>query len=281
MPLNEQCTAEAYKANVAELIASGFSERQAVAIALRLLREVCPQRKLPQSLRRQVSTAAEQRLRPGPVPQDALEYFRQKQLRPSFNFRDVWREEHNYAFTVAKVMEVDILRDVQAAIDKALEQGQSFQQWKAEVEKLLAKSGWAKHQTEKTRPHRLWTIFRTNTRVARATGQWQRVQRTKRSHPFLQYLLGPSVNHRPEHELLDEMILSADDPLWDIIWPPNGFGCNCHVRQLSDSEAETLGGETDFDELGVEVDSITDEGWDHNPGKERASQLAGLLEERT
>ena len=39
---------------------------------------------------------------PGPVPREALDYFRAKDLRPGFDYRDVWGSEHAHAFTVAK-----------------------------------------------------------------------------------------------------------------------------------------------------------------------------------
>ena len=48
-------------------------------------------------------------------------------------------------------------------------------------------------------PRRLKTIYSTNMRTARAAGQWERIQRTKATHPYLLYELGPSGEHRPEH----------------------------------------------------------------------------------
>ena len=37
-------------------------------------------------------------------------------------------------------------------------------------------------------------------RSARGAGQWDRIQRTKKLMPYLIYELGPSSDHRPEHE---------------------------------------------------------------------------------
>ena len=36
-------------------------------------------------------------------------------------------------------------------------------------------------------------------RVARAAGQWARIQRTKEARPYLVYELGPAEKHRPLH----------------------------------------------------------------------------------
>ncbi len=45
---------------------------------------------------------------PGPPP-EASRFLRNKGLRPAFSFEDVEPEEHAVAFSVAKVMELDLL----------------------------------------------------------------------------------------------------------------------------------------------------------------------------
>ena len=50
--------------------------------------------------------------RPGPVPREALDFFRAKGWKVGFDYRDVWRQEHATAFTVAKVMRADVLLDI-------------------------------------------------------------------------------------------------------------------------------------------------------------------------
>ncbi len=61
---------------------------------------------------------------PGPVPQsvpgEALAYFQAKDLRPGFDYRDVWEQEHAHAFTVAKAIQLDVLRE---AVEQALDEG--------------------------------------------------------------------------------------------------------------------------------------------------------------
>ena len=74
-------------------------------------------------------------------------------------------------------------------------------------------------------PRRLRTIFETNMRSARAAGQWERIQRTSWSHPYLLYLTGPSHRHRPEHLAWHGLCLSVDDPWWETHFPPGGWGC--------------------------------------------------------
>jgi uncharacterized protein with gpF-like domain len=70
--------------------------------------------------------------RPGPPPKDAIEFFDKKGLKPAFSYLDVWREEHNISFTVAKMMQADLLADVQAAVGRALAEGRTFEQFQKE-----------------------------------------------------------------------------------------------------------------------------------------------------
>jgi hypothetical protein len=189
---------------------------------------------------------------PGPPPEEALQFFDEKELWPSFSYLDVWREEHATIFTVAKAMEMDVVTTLHAAARKALAEGQTFQQFQKELTPILQKAGWWGKQTmvdpltgeEKLvdlgSPRRLKTIFDTNMRTARAAGQWERIQRTKDSFPFLLYTIGPSREHRVEHVGWHGTCLPVDDPWWRSHMPPNGWGCKCRVRQVSQWEYERL-----------------------------------------
>lgn len=191
----------------------------------------------------------------GPVPKEALEYFQRKGLRVGFDYRDVWRDEHAQHFTVAKVTHAEVLASVKTSLEQAIERGESFQAWSRNIQPELAKAGWWGERevvddetgeiavTDLSNPRRLQTIFETNMRSARAAGQWQRIQRTKRALPFLLYQVGPSVHHREDHLAWHGTLLPADDPWWNSHMPQNGWGCKCHVRQVGRAEFERLQGE--------------------------------------
>ena len=77
-----------------------------------------------------------------PIPQEAMDYFNSKDLKIGFDYRDVWRMEHAYSFTVAKAMTTDILIDIQTALAAAIEEGKTFQQFQKELKPTLQKKGW-------------------------------------------------------------------------------------------------------------------------------------------
>jgi uncharacterized protein with gpF-like domain len=182
---------------------------------------------------------------PGPVPQEALDYFEAKGLQVGFNWYEVWAEEHNCAFTAAKILELDILATMRGLVERAIEEGKTFETWRKEVKPLLDKSGWSNYGTEKTEKHRMRIIYDTNMRTSRAAGQWQRIERTKTVLPFLTYELGPSVKHRDEHVSWAGTTLPVDDPWWDSHFPPLGYGCKCNIIQEGLHEVEQRGGPSD------------------------------------
>ena len=67
------------------------------------------------------------------TPQQALEYFLGKGVKPTFNWADMMGAEHDTAFTVAKMMDTDLLATVKGKLDKALESGMTLQQFQKEL----------------------------------------------------------------------------------------------------------------------------------------------------
>ncbi len=189
---------------------------------------------------------------PGPVPQDALDYFLHKGLRPAFDYRDVWREEHAFSFTVAKATELDVLTTIHTAVSQAISEGRTLAQFKRDLKPELEKLGWWGRQempdplsgetkaVQLGSPRRLRTIYNANVRTAHAAGQWQRAERTKDDLPHLLRTLGPSRKHRDQHVAWHGTLLPIDDSWWDTHMPPNGWECKCRVRQVSRSEHSRL-----------------------------------------
>ena len=234
---------------------------------------------------------------PGPPP-EALRYLEEKGLKPSFDWRDVWGEEHAIAFTVAKSTGFDILEDIHAALHEAMELGLPFAEFRKRLEPKLKARGWW-GVDEVTDPltgevklarlgsrRRLKIIYEANMRTARAAGQWERAQRTKEMLPYFEYRLGPSRHHRAQHAAwaAAPVILPVDDPFWNTHYPPNGWGCKCWLRQITEREARRRGGPTERppviwrdyvnprDGRTWKVPDGIDPGWQTNPGKARARQ---------
>lgn len=194
----------------------------------------------------------------GPMPAEALEYFRRKKLEPDLDLEEAWEQEHGEAFRVAGVVAEDLLAGLRDAVDQALEQGLTYAEFKAGLDDVLKALGWL-GEGDKV-PRRLRVVYDTNMRVARAAGQWTRIQRTAEDRPYLTYGLGPAERHRPEHVAWAGTVLPVDDSWWSSHFPPNGYNCHCHVRQLSTAEAKRKGISSSAPA------GAPDPGWDQNPG---------------
>ena len=78
----------------------------------------------------------------GLPPDKAVEYFRSKGYTFSWDWWEVWQQAHAKAFTVAKAMQMDVLQDIREMVDRAIEEGLTFRQFRAELEPRLKAKGW-------------------------------------------------------------------------------------------------------------------------------------------
>ncbi|MEN6375335.1 MAG: phage minor head protein [Smithella sp.] len=189
---------------------------------------------------------------PGPVPKEAVDYIKNKGWKPGWDYRDVWGEEHAVAFTVAKATRMEILESIRIKVEQAITDGITLRQFQKTLKPTLQLLGWWGQRKQEDpltgevknvqlgSPRRLKTIFDVNCRTARAAGQWQRAERTKKALPYLLYQVGSAKRHRPEHLSWNGTLLPVDDPWWNTHMPINAYGCKCHVRQVSEVEKSDL-----------------------------------------
>lgn len=176
-------------------------------------------------------------------PEKAQEYFKQKGFVFTWDWEDMWQKSHNKAFTVAKVMKQDVLEDIHGMVNKAIDEGITFHQFKKELEpRLKVKGWWGKVDgVQLGSPHRLETIYRTNLDVAYSQGRYQEQEAVKEYRPYWMYVATLDGNTRPAHADLHGKVFPADDSFWDIHYPPNGWGCRCMVRNLRKEQVREKG----------------------------------------
>lgn len=83
---------------------------------------------------------------------------------------------------------------------------------------------------------RLQLIFDTNVRQAAAAGQWQRMLRHQRTHPYARYVSMNDGRTRELHRSWHNVTLPLDDPWWSTHRPPNGWRCRCRVIGVTQAE---------------------------------------------
>lgn len=210
--------------------------------------------------------------------EEAIAFLKNKVRIPSKRSDQLLGEIHAKAFTVAGATKALLLADFHEAASVALTNGQSIGQFRKAFDTIVAEHGWT---YKGNRAWRTRVIYDTNMRTAHAAGRWEQIQSTKDGRPYLQYLTAGDSRVRIEHRAWDRKVLLIDDDWWSTHYPPNGWGCRCITRTLSQRQMERDGLITSnapavklterinprTGEVYGMVPEGIDVGWDYNVGK--------------
>ena len=213
---------------------------------------------------------------------EAVKFFRQKVNIPSPKWADILEGAHARAFTVAGATKEGMLTDFRAAIDKAIAQGTTLDEFRKDFDKIVASYGW---DYKGGRGWRTRVIYSTNLTTAYQAGRFQQMTDPDvlRYRPYWQYRHADGVKRpRPDHLAWDGLTLASSDPWWKTHYPPNGWGCHCYVDALSQRELERAGKKgpdeappvamrkavlnTSAGPLEIDVPKGIDPGWGYNVG---------------
>lgn len=196
----------------------------------------------------------------GLPPKRAIRYLQSKGLRVSGNWTEVLDEAHARDFTVANVLKADVLADIHTELLRTMREGGTLQQFKDQLIPRLKAKGWLgrDYTTEELQragrvdmatgeirkgltAHRLKTIFQTNMQSAFMAGRYRELREQVDTRPYWQYIAVMDARTRPEHAALNGKVFRWDDPIWKVIFPPNGYNCRCSVRALSERDMARKG----------------------------------------
>lgn len=176
----------------------------------------------------------------GSLPfKEQIAFFRQKLNMPTATWTDIFDGQHSRAFVVAGAMRDDLLADLRAAVDKAILEGGTLQQFRKDFDEIVKRYGWA---YQGGRNWRTRVIYETNLNTSYMTGRYEQMKAVSRTRPFWRYKHDDRVEHPRLHHLAwDGLVLRHDDPFWAMHFPPNGWGCKCRVETLSARDLKRLG----------------------------------------
>ena len=186
-------------------------------------------------------------------PEEIVDFFKSKGLTPSFDWQEVYAEAHAKAFTVAKMTELDLLKDTKNLLEKSIKDGVSYSQFKKEATQLFEKKGWVgfkevvdpntgeKKVVELGTPRRIKKIFDCNINSAYSVGRFKQQLEEVDVAPYWQYMAIMDSRTRAEHKAMHLKVFRADDIFWSQFYPPNGWGCRCFVRNLTKNEVQKQG----------------------------------------
>ena len=199
----------------------------------------------------------------GLQPEEAIRYFESKGYTIGFNWHDVEARAHATAFTVAGVLKQDVLQDIHGALSESLREGKTFDQFKRQLTPVLEQKGWMGNglvadedgvlQGKQLTPRRLKTIFETNMQVAYNAGRYEEQMANAEFRPILERIAVMDTHTRPRHAALNGFTARYDDPVWQFMYPPDGYHCRCRVRARTEADVERLGLKVESSEGRIET----------------------------
>lgn len=189
----------------------------------------------------------------GLPPERAIRYFQSLGYATPANWREAQIAAGQQAFFVTGLYRQDVVEELRASLQAAINQGKSQREWREDVGNRMAQHGWllddglmvdaktGEQLAARFGEHRLNTIYRTNVKNAFAAGRWQEITRVQKVMPYLEYTAVMDDRTRDEHAVLDGHIYPIDDPFWQTFYPPNGFNCRCNVIQHSARDLDAMG----------------------------------------
>lgn len=137
---------------------------------------------------------------------------------------DVFRtalEQNLFHFSAAKT-----LAEIQA-LNQALNEAKDYSDFRKRADKITDTFNRRWQQTE----------YQSAVNCAESASTFRRLKSKTKLFPYWEYKTAGDDKVREEHAALAGTILRHDDPLWDSIYPPNGWKCRCYVVPRMQSEA--------------------------------------------
>lgn len=202
---------------------------------------------------------------------DAVEFLKGKKALTSEEYRLLSDESRAKAFTVSGYTGISILQEFLDCLTRAAEEGTTKEQFREEMNRFLEEHGYGG-----INPWKSDNIFRTNMQTAFNAGHYVNMteKTTVKLRPYWKYVTAGDGSVRDSHAVMEGRVYRADDPIWDIWYPPNGFRCRCMVVSLTERQVESMGlpvetqppHEMDYS-TGEIIYKFPDKGFSNNPAK--------------
>ena len=193
---------------------------------------------------------------------DAVRFLKGKRALTSEEYRLLDDESRAKAFTVSGYTSLQMLQEFLDCLTKAAEEGTTKEQFLKDMNNFLEEHGY-----EGMNPWKSDNIFRTNMQTAFNAGHYKSMtdETTKKMRPYWQYKTAGDGHVRETHQAMAERVFPADDPIWDVWYPPNGFRCRSTLfpyttlfrSQILDVDYST----------GEIIPAFPDKGFSNNPAK--------------
>ncbi|MBS4046178.1 MAG: minor capsid protein [Alphaproteobacteria bacterium] len=168
---------------------------------------------------------------------EAIDFYRRKVNLPTKSYTDLWEGMHGPAFVVAGAQQATLLSDLREAVDRAISEGTTIEDFRKAFDKTVARHGW---DYKGGRNWRSRVIFDTNLRQAYNAGKWEQANAAKKQRPYLRYIAVLDSETRPEHRAWHNTVLPIDHEWWRTHHPSCGWRCRCTTQSLASRDLKSL-----------------------------------------
>lgn len=202
----------------------------------------------------------------------AVEFLKKKKSVSKEEFLKMDEASREKAFMVSGYTKAEVLDSFLQALTEAVELGTTKEEFQKKMNTFLEENGY-----EGVNPFKADVIFQTNLQTAYNAGHYKSMtdDTAIKLRPFWQYRTAADGNVREEHAQMHGKVYRADDPIWDVWYPPNGFRCRCSVVSLSERQVKERGLTVETksprkvdQETGEILESRPDKGFATNPAKQ-------------
>jgi len=168
----------------------------------------------------------------------AIEALRKKVAITDAEWAALEEAERQYAFKVANVAQIDVIADVFEAIQRAIDDGTTLDQFAADIGPAL-ENAWGAQDAA-----RIENVFRTNVMGAYNAGRHEEQQAVSDTRPY--WRADVVLDDRTSDDICDpigraNVVLPVDHPWWQTHYPPLHYNCRTVVTSLTAEQAQREG----------------------------------------
>ena len=173
------------------------------------------------------------------APEEAVKYLESQGIKINWN----WKEQKDIikkrAFTVSKVLSADVLQMVLDNLQKAVKEGDTFEDFKKDLEPKLKNSGYTKKDDGSA--WRLKNIYQTNLQTSYNAGRYAQQMEVTEEFPYWELDAIMDSHTTDGCRSVNGVILPASDAFWKTNYPPRHFGCRSKVIAHSKATLKSHG----------------------------------------
>lgn len=154
--------------------------------------------------------------------------------RAEFDRLAAWAKTR--AFTVATVVKAEVIQDILGAVQDAIDEGLTLDDFRASLDDIAKARGWAG-----ITPWHAETVYRTNVQSAYGSGRLEQQRAQSAEFPFIQIHEVNDSRTRASHRERDGKVLALADARIATWYPPSDYNCRGHAESLTEDEARATG----------------------------------------